>query len=223
MIFSGKDKSMSIDLGLIDHGDIRNKIMNESLDDLDELSCMVFWKDGTLKYKGVNRLFTQMLGGGGLAAYEGLTDYQLYWQSGGYGAEYFQQCDNYAMKKSSMINNIEVISTPEMPKLMVSVSKFPLLSKMGKVVGVYCISVPIQPPVPVNQLLTAQKKLTKMQFYVLKLYLQGATAKQIARKIDRSHRTVEAHLTAIKSRLDCSDRTELYTLMNAPDFRDFDK
>lgn len=51
--------------------------------------------------------------------------------------------------------------------------------------------------------------LSKQEFFLAKLFLTGLTAKEIAKRLNLSHRTVEAYLINIKTKLHCKNKTEL--------------
>jgi DNA-binding CsgD family transcriptional regulator len=53
------------------------------------------------------------------------------------------------------------------------------------------------------------KKLTEKQESCLFLMIRGKTAKEIAKILQVSPRTIECHIEAIKSRLDCQTRSEI--------------
>ncbi len=56
--------------------------------------------------------------------------------------------------------------------------------------------------------------LTKRQLDCLTLLSKGLTAKEIARKLNISFRTVEKHIDAMRERLGCKNRTEIVTLLS---------
>ena len=62
--------------------------------------------------------------------------------------------------------------------------------------------------------LSWQEKLTKREIDVAKLISQGASNKLVARELDIAERTVKAHVTAIFSKLEVSDRLKLAILLN---------
>ena len=62
--------------------------------------------------------------------------------------------------------------------------------------------------------LSWQEKLTKREIDVAKLISQGASNKLVARELDITERTVKAHVTAIFSKLEVSDRLKLAILLN---------
>jgi DNA-binding CsgD family transcriptional regulator len=61
------------------------------------------------------------------------------------------------------------------------------------------------------KILSNAPKLTNRQVECCQLLLSGKTAKEIARQLDLSPRTVEYYLTNIKLKLKCSNKVELVT------------
>lgn len=53
--------------------------------------------------------------------------------------------------------------------------------------------------------------LTKRELEVLKYILLGKTAKQIAKEINLSHRTIEEYTGKIKRKLQCHHKSEIYS------------
>ena len=50
---------------------------------------------------------------------------------------------------------------------------------------------------------------TKTEHDIFKYLLIGATAKDIAKKINRSHRTIEDYINKIKIKLQCSNKSHI--------------
>lgn len=64
-----------------------------------------------------------------------------------------------------------------------------------------------------------ESKLTKREIEVVKVFLKGKTAREIAQILSLSKRTVEHHFTTIKDKLECCSRSELFERLQ--DFNDW--
>jgi len=80
-------------------------------------------------------------------------------------------------------------------------TKSPLIGRMGKIIGVQCISIPVSDRCLIP--------LTKQQTACLKELARGFTHKQIALSLGLAQKTVEHYLDAVKIKLDCKTRSEL--------------
>jgi len=79
--------------------------------------------------------------------------------------------------------------------------KSPLLGSGGKIMGVAGMSVPVEASILIP--------LTPQQNACLQALAQGFGIKKIAKNLGLSPRTVEHYLNAVKSKLNCSSRSEL--------------
>lgn len=81
--------------------------------------------------------------------------------------------------------------------------KAPLRARNNKIIGNIGLSIIL------DSLLKEEKLLTKRQLDCLFYLVKGMTAKQIAKKLDLSHRTIEHYIDAIKIKLKCENRRDL--------------
>lgn len=86
------------------------------------------------------------------------------------------------------------------PNLFRSI-KFPFLGKMGQVLGVHCISMPLSDKSSIP--------LSHQQTLCLQQLAYGYTHKQIADNLGLSPKTIEHYITTVKIKLNCRDRFEL--------------
>ena len=56
---------------------------------------------------------------------------------------------------------------------------------------------------------TKENHLTKTQILIAELLIQNQSAKQIAKVLQRSHRTIETHIQTMRNKLHCTSKAEL--------------
>ena len=192
---------------------IKECVLNENIEKLDKMPDAIFWKDTECRYRGGNKLFSGLQDQSSLASYEGLTDYDLNWLPGHCDADYFQLLDRAAMRDKPVLNSLEVFSTDKQENLAFCTSKFPII-KDKRILGVFCVAVPLAVNFLKHSIL--MPALTCREKEVLDVYLSGYTAKEAARKLKMSYRTVEQHIAKIKLKTNLRSRHELYECYRAP-------
>ncbi len=131
----------------------------------------------------------------------GKTDYQLPWANT--HADRYRADDKKVLQGTAKINYVETQTVAINSLYNVSVNKIPLVDANERVQGIICNYQIIKKPSP-NMI-----KLSKQQQICLNLIKQGLTAKQIARKLKLSIRTVEGYTEIIKEKYNCLTKAEL--------------
>jgi DNA-binding NarL/FixJ family response regulator len=127
----------------------------------------------------------------------GITDEAMPWA---YNARALMQNDMQVVKSASTQIFMEQSIYQGKPHYFRS-KKSPLLGRLGKIIGVQCISIPISDLCLVP--------LTKQQTACLRHLALGLTHKQIGQELGLSQKTVEHYLDSVKLKLSCKTRAEL--------------
>jgi DNA-binding CsgD family transcriptional regulator len=163
-----------------------------------------FWlsKDKNLTYTYGNQNFLSLLGFTTLEELIGKTDYELPWRNRYAGL--YQADDKKVLKGSVMINYIEKQTIDQKTIYQVRVSKIPWRGNNNSECSILCY----------YQMLNSLKpysfcKLSKQQRNCLNLIIKGFTAKEIAKQLNLSTRTVEGYTEIIKEKLNCKSKAEI--------------
>lgn len=204
-----------------------------NIEELIRIPANVYWKDLKGVHLGCNEYTTLDTGLSSVNDYIGLTIFDI---SENERAKIIQQTDKQVMKSGLPHYLVESSgSKNSSPGLYISV-KAPLLNKHAKVHGLIGISFRIENlqyssiassltnmqfihekdtsnnlilnHSTVNYLLK-HYSLTKKETEILLYLCQGKSAKEIAKIITISHRTVETHTEHIKEKLDCHSKYQL--------------
>jgi DNA-binding CsgD family transcriptional regulator len=147
---------------------------------------------------------------------QGKTDYDLIWRDRAdeYWQEEIEALSGKQIKKRQKQNNIK-------GDISILVAKAPLLNRLGKVIGTIgsCIELPEFTATSnhhfaeSNYLQLGPKfnnaTLTKRELEVLRDLLYGKTVLGIAKKLNRSARTIESHFGSLKEKFLVTTRAEL--------------
>lgn len=195
-----------------------------------QLPHFVIWKDIDSVYLGCNENFAKLAGYSTLASIEGIKDEDLKCDAATYATRFRYQ-DQQAMKhKPQTILDIHRFADGKIWTCLSN--KTPLRNKDKKIIG--CINQMTEINIPFltklgialtkfNQMMNIQNTnslvlepygyesyhLSKRESECLFYLLRGKTAKEIARALTLSHRTVEGYIENIKFKLCCRTKTEL--------------
>lgn len=162
----------------------------------------------------------------------GLTDYDLPWAN---YADLYQQRDKKVIKEKSAFTYLELMPIDKNTVLTVQVLKHPFKNSEGKILGVFGQTTVMSSKNKLGKLLSTitliDKKntlysesapksyqissynkllqLTPRESECLFLLVRGKSAKEIAKFLLISHRTVEEHVEHIKQKMNVSTRFEL--------------
>jgi DNA-binding CsgD family transcriptional regulator len=164
-----------------------------------------YFKDQKLRYITCNQSQANLVGYNDSDQLIGLNDFDL-----------------FSIDEAQMIHNndlevirfqqIKVINEPFTSctgaKMMAISIKTPLLTATQKVVGVAGISI-IQPAGEFLSNFANEYSLTKKQLDCLLHLVKGRTVKEIAKKLNLSHRTVGHYLDTIKFKMNCECKSEM--------------
>lgn len=165
----------------------------------------VFWKDKNSVYLGCNQQFAELAELNSPEEIIGKTDYEL-WGTDGKEAKIFRQGDIDTINGNPVTNAKEYINKSNKNWALL-VNKSILIDKKHHVVGIFGISVEIN--FADNN--TNTLGLTKRQSECLYHLVRGLTAKQIAKVLGLSNRTVEFYLENLKEKFNCSNKSDLIT------------
>lgn len=146
-------------------------------------------------------------------------------------AFFYHQEDVRALDAGEEVQQLQrqTIATGDI--LTVLVSKSPLYSHSGKIMGTvgssidlthYFIAKRTTKVGPDGSLMHGDVRLTKREAQVVKLLMFGHTSKTIAKRLNRSPRTIESHINALKSKLSCKNKFDLirYVIVSGLVFSD---
>lgn len=184
---------------------------------LDSPIISVYCKDIKGNYLEVNQRFLENAGLNSHQVALSMTDYD-FWEL--HQAQYMRVNDDEVYQSEKPKTIIESAKVGNETQFFLS-HKMPIFTRKNKKIGVFGQSTRIDPtqselckpifheikPMP----LTLIHNLSKRQLQCLYHLAMGKTAKQIAKQLDLSHRTVEFYIDNIKKKLDCYSRSELIT------------
>jgi len=163
----------------------------------------VFWKDKNSTYLGCNSNFALLAGLDSPDKVVGKTDYEL-WPNLRNEADIFRQGDIETMRGRPLTNAKESISNNNQDWVLLA-SKSPLVNKRHNTIGLFGIGIDITP----KNTFKNTFDITKRQAECLNCLVRGMTAKQIARTLGLSHRTVEDYILNLKDKFKCTTKSDL--------------
>lgn len=193
MILNYQEKSP--DLGLI-----QDHILNT----LDTTAAHVYWKDKLGHYLGTNN---NMLNYNAFSSYGdiiGSTDFDHSWAE---QAPIWRKNDLEVINTGISKKCIEPCKKDNQIVLFIS-HKEPLRSKTGKIIGVLGTSILLNRKKPFFSNIHPDG-LSKRQAQCIYYLMRGKTAKEIAKILHLSSRTIEHYLDSVKIQWNCSSRSEL--------------
>ncbi|STX51710.1 transcriptional regulator LuxR [Legionella busanensis] len=136
----------------------------------------------------------------------GKTDFDLPWAT--HALEYLRW-DQEVAKGYLLMNHLEQHCHANSSYFEVVVNKSPLTNAAGEIIGIIGLYT-MSPQVKANDLLeTNLQTIYGQQKKCLKYVIQGLSAKEIAKKMDLSHRTIEYYLQILRRKLACRNKAEL--------------
>lgn len=162
--------------------------------------ALVFTKNLHSEYLGCNQYFAQLLGLRSCLDVVGKTDFDFHWATS--HANLYRERDLQVFAGYPLINFIESHPLPNGKIISVNVNKIPIYDNHGNVKGLTCQFQSLPPS-------TSDIKLTAIQTECLYYLTQGFTAKEIAKKMFLSNRTIEFYLAILKNKLNCRNKAEL--------------
>lgn len=161
----------------------------------------VFWKNAEGIYLGCNDLMAKSLDLSSRFGIVGSNDYDLpLLQS---EANFYRNADRQVLSNSKTLQFTEYASLKNC-KIMFQTIKNPLFNQNNKAIGILGISYYIK-----EQHSHSLLQLTKREEQILYFLRQGMSAKDIAKKLYRSTRTVEHHIDNIKNKTGFRSKYEL--------------
>lgn len=179
-------------------------LYNHLLNAFDTTDADIFWKDKQGKYLGVNKKFLHYAAAQSYDDVIGRTDLDLSWAQ---WAPIMRQNDSEVIYSGIPKRIIEPCKVNNEICFFLNHKK-PLLSRAGKIIGVFGIAIPLKRKNGTFSNLTLPG-LTKRQTECVYYLMKGKTAKEIANILNRSHRTIEKHLDTLKMIWDCNSKSEL--------------
>lgn len=202
-------------------------IYNQSTD------CIV-WKDLNSNYKMMNNQYAKLVGfKSSQASFEELTDFDIPCKAADI-AEKFIEADRRVIHLGKTLTSIEFCCYTKEEWRIHYDRKSPLRDAAGKIIGIACYAIDVtECPIMRSALallsitskklnpknieqnsFRIQKKfdtlgLTSRQSQVLFYMIRGKSSKEIARLLDIEYKTVENHQYKLKSKMDCSTKSQL--------------
>lgn len=173
-------------------------MQNEFLNIFSQIPTYIFWKDCDLVFRGGNQLFAEAAGLKSVEEIPGKSDYDLPWAN--CYADLYRQRDRAVMAASTIFQGRELQLQASGKTIQVLVRKSPLYDK-GALIGVVgsYIAFADEP----------QLYLPAQQTRCLHYLTKGLTAKQIAKEMRLSVRTIEYYISILKKKFGCHNSTEL--------------
>jgi DNA-binding CsgD family transcriptional regulator len=166
---------------------------------IDQLPYAIVWKDTNCVYCGGNQLFLQAAGVVSVNMLIGKSDFDMPW--GKLYAESYREDDFNVIRGNAKLDYIEPHIQASGKKVMVRVNKKPWYNKEGIVRGLVCSFNVINDDECAS--------LPSQQIKCLQLTAAGLTAKQIAKEMNLTPRTIEFYLQIIKQKLACRNKLQL--------------
>jgi PAS domain S-box-containing protein len=166
----------------------------------------IFWKDKNSVFLGANEHFAYIAGLCSVIDVKGKTDYTMPW--GKTHADLYRMRDKEIINTAIAAKQIETQLRANGKLVTVIVHKAPLLDNKGKVIGV--IGSFIELP---NGFDNSHNHISipPSQQAVLTHVVQGLSAKEIAKKLNLSQRTIEFYTVILKKKFSCRSKSELIT------------
>ncbi len=166
---------------------------------LNQLPYCVCWKNMDSEFMGGNQAFLNACGYKTVDSLNGKSDFDMPWCDS--HAEKYRTDDNEVLLGKSKLNYIETQLQASGKVVTVLVNKTPRYDSAGKIIGLICGYNTIFS----NQLV---ENLPTQQYKCLMYTMQGLSAKQIAKKLQLTSRTVEYYLGLIKKKLGARNKFE---------------
>lgn len=163
----------------------------------------VFWKDLNSRFLGCNQKFLASTGRNTQQNFVESSDYDMPWAQK-YADIYIKDDQNVMETGIPRINYKELHQQLDGTIKTVLVSKIPLYDEYKQVKGLLGFYIDIS----IQEIFTTIR-LSKRQMECLFYLVRGMSAKQIARKLNLSNRTVEDYLENLKLKFDCTHRSDL--------------
>lgn len=176
-----------------------------------QIPVYLFWKNLKSEFLGCNDYFAKVAGLNGSEEIIGKTDFDLAWGNT-HGALY-QQGDREVFDGVAKLGIVETQRQSDGCMVNIITNKAPLYDENKQLMGLigsFILHTTLAQPSPTIQQNTSHG-LTKQQARCLYYLVQGMTTKQIAKQLGISPKTVEYHFCAVKAKLHCSTRLELFT------------
>ena len=174
---------------------------------LDLIPHNVFWKDRDYRYRGCNKRFAQQCGVDDPSELLGKTDADLFPPR--LTKKYNADDNKIFITAKPRINYEEPHQLPDGKQLTVLVSKFPLFGVDRHVEYILCLFRPVP-----NEIIKLSTRERQCAFFILR----GKSAKEIARALNLSCRTVEAYIDQMKTKMAAQTRSELFEKLYALGF-----
>lgn len=189
-------------------------------DILNDVRFYFFCKDISGKFLNVNDVLLNEVGLSKESDILGLTDFDLCWKE---YAEGYRKIDQMVIDTNLPKMGIEKIKIADDSISEFFYFKHSLKANSKKVIGTVGLTFSLdnlsllktfatlsEPSLTTNFLAKIEDpKISKRQLDCLYYLVQGMTMKEIAKKLDISHRTVEKHINDIKPKLNCTSRSEM--------------
>jgi DNA-binding CsgD family transcriptional regulator len=179
-------------------------------DQLLHLPLYFFIKNETGIYISCNDFMAQVLGFNKGVEILGCTDFDLSWTE---SAPLFRGNDNQVIRAEKPKTFIETGRLAHGENSSAFSYKWPLRLQSKKIVGIMCISIPVEKDTSLNKnsidIIACEYDITKRQKECLHYLVRGMTIKEIGSILGLSPRTVEHYIEALKIKLDCNSRSQL--------------
>lgn len=163
----------------------------------------VFWKDKKSNFLGCNKKFLASTGCGSSQDFIKTNDYDMPWANA-FADIYVEDDRNIIDTGIPKINYKQLQQQLDGTTKTILVSKIPLYGSKGEINGLLGFYTDIS-----SEEVIVNIGLTKRQSQCLYHLVRGKTAKQIAKALNLSNRTVEFYLENIKDKFKCESRSDL--------------
>lgn len=163
----------------------------------------VFWKNNDSRFLGCNQKFLSSTGCGSSQDFIETNDYEMPWAQT-CAASYIHDDQNIIKTGIPRINYRELQQQLDGTTKTVLISKIPLYNKYSQIAGVLGFYTDIS-----SKEVIADMGLSFGQLECLRYLARGMTAKQIAKVLGLSNRTVEFYLENIKDKFKCESKSDL--------------
>lgn len=171
---------------------------------LNQLPYSVCWKNIDSEFIGCNQAFLNVCGYKTIYSLRGKSDFDMPWCDS--HTEKYRMDDNEVLLGKPKLNYVETQIQANGKMVTVLVNKTPRYDSKGKIIGLICGFNTVFSNCLVESLPTQQYKC-------LIYTIQGLSAKQIAKKLQLTSRTVEFYLGLIKKKLGARNKFELLKLL----------
>lgn len=197
---------------------------------LKQFPGQVAWKDLNSVYLGGNKNVAELVGFKHPEDIVGTTDFDLPCAAAEHAAEFIAK-DQTAIQEERPVRELCIDHYANNELNILLTNKSPFYDNDNQVAGVVCVAQTLNPNPLIKKLLTVHESnagsmplpgsydivdnipkfnLTKKETLVFYHFLRGRTAKETARMLGISHRTVEQHLGRVKSKMQCLNKSQLF-------------